>query len=148
MTVPKLGILAGTGDLPRRVIDACALSGRPFFVVAFEGQTAPETVTDDTPHEWVGLGSAGKTLKLLRRNEVEEVVLAGSMERPSLSDLKPDLWATMFLARVGPSVLSDSDGLLGAFIHELEEREGFRVVDVETVLAASEETPTTGKPAG
>lgn len=135
MTLPKLGIIAGTGDLPRRVVDACAASGRPYFVLAFKDQTSPETIGDDTPHEWVRLGAAGKALKLLRRNEVEDIVLAGSIDRPSLSELKPDLWATMFLARVGPSALNDSDGLLGAFVHELEQNEGFRVIDVETVLA-------------
>ena len=73
-------------------------------------------------------------MKQLRRNDVKDVVLAGHIEPPSLSDLRPDLWATMFLARVGPSVLNDTDGLLGAFIQELENKEGFRVIDVETVL--------------
>lgn len=140
MTLPKLGILAGTGEMPRRLVEACDRSGRPFFVVAFKGQTSPETVDEDTPHAWVRVGAAGKALKLLRRNEVEDVVLAGSMERPPLSDLKPDLWATMFLARVGPSVLNDDDGLLGAFIHELEENEGFHVVDIETILASPDAT--------
>jgi DUF1009 family protein len=137
VTFPKLGIIAGTGDLPRRVVDACGRTGRPFFVLAFKGQTAPETVEgDDTPHEWVTLGSAGKAIKTLRRNEVRDLVLAGPIDRPSsLSELKPDLWATLFLARVGPSVLNDDDGLLGAFIHELERKEGFHVVDVEAVLA-------------
>lgn len=134
MTPPKLGILAGTGDLPRRVVDACAESGRPVFVIAFKGHTNPETVSDDTPHAWVRLGAAGKALKQLRRNGVKDVVLAGHIEPPSLSDLRPDLWATLFLARVGPSVLNDTDGLLGAFIQELENKEGFRVIDVETVL--------------
>lgn len=113
------------------------------FVLAFTGQTSPETVGDDTPHAWVSLGAAGKALKTLRSNDVEDLVLAGPIDRPSLSDLKPDLWATMFLARVGPSVLSDSDGLLGAFIHELEKNEGFRVIDVDAVLAAPAFPPET-----
>lgn len=134
MTPPKLGILAGTGDLPRRLVEACAESGRPFFVIAFKDHTHPETVTDETPHAWVRLGAAGKALKQLRRNDVKDVVLAGHIEPPSLSELRPDLWATMFLARMGPSILSNSDGLLGAFVQELEDKEGFRVIDVETVL--------------
>ena len=136
MTLPKLGILAGTGDLPRRVVDACAETGRPYFVLAFKDQTSPETVGDETPHAWVRLGAAGKALKLLRRNAVEDLVLAGSIEPPSLSELRPDLWATLFLARVGPSALKDTDGLLGAFVHELEEKEGFRVIELDAVLAA------------
>jgi hypothetical protein len=136
MTVPKLAIIAGTGDLPVRVIDACRRQGRPFFVLAFTGQTPPETVVD-TPHEWVRLGAAGQALKLLRREQIEQLVLAGQIERPSLSELKPDLWVTLFLARVGMQIFDNDDGILGALVRELEEKEGFSVVDAEFLLAES-----------
>src|SRR6202043_4026277 len=33
----KLGILAGSGELPLRVIDACRAVERPLFVLALEG---------------------------------------------------------------------------------------------------------------
>lgn len=129
---PKLGIIAGGGDLPRRIIAACEASERPYFVLALEGQTPPETVTD-APHAWVRLGAAGKALKILRDAEVEELVLAGPVRRPSLSELKPDFWTTMFIARAGTKSLGD-DGILGALVRELEENEGFRVVGAEDLV--------------
>jgi len=130
----KLGIIAGEGDLPARIIAACRDRGRPFFVLALEGRTAPEAV-GDTPHAWVRLGAAGKALKLLRREKVEALVLAGPVSRPTLAELKPDLWAAKFLAKKGKQVFDDDDGLLGALIREMEETEGFRVVQAETLLA-------------
>jgi hypothetical protein len=130
----KLGIIAGEGDLPARLIATCRARGRPFFVLALEGHATPEAV-GDTPHAWVRLGAAGKALKLLRREKVEDLVLAGAVRRPSLAELKPDLWVAMFLARNGKALLADDDGLMQALIHQMEKSEGFRVVEPETLLA-------------
>ncbi len=130
--LPKLGIIAGGGDLPVRIIEACRGSGRPHFVIAFEGQTPPSTV-EGVEHGWVRLGAAGRAIKLLKNAGVEELVLAGPVRRPSLSELKPDLWTAKFIARAGVKSLGD-DGLLGAIVRELETREGFRVVGAEAVL--------------
>ena len=135
----KLGIISGEGDLPARIIAACRDRGRPFFVLALEGRTAPEAV-GDTPHAWVRLGAAGKALKLLRKEKVEDLVLAGAVRRPSLAELKPDLWVATFLARNGKALLAaadddDDDGLIQALIRQMEKSEGFRVVEPETLLA-------------
>jgi UDP-2,3-diacylglucosamine hydrolase len=129
---PKLGIIAGGGELPVRIIDACRAAGRPFFVLALEGQTPPETVAD-TPHAWVRMGAGGKALSVLRKANVEELVLAGPVRRPSVAELKPDLWTAKFVARVGIKSLGD-DGILGALVRELEQKEGFRVVGAESLL--------------
>lgn len=129
---PKLGIIAGGGDLPVRIIDACRAEDREFFVVAIEGQTPAETVRE-TAHAWVRLGAPGSAVEHLRRAGVEELVLAGPVERPSLAELKPDLWAVRFLARAGAKAFGD-DGLLGALVRELEEKEGFRVVGADSLL--------------
>ena len=40
----KLGIVAGGGELPARLVEVCRASGREIFVLAFEGQTEPAAV--------------------------------------------------------------------------------------------------------
>ncbi|MGF1640767.1 MAG: hypothetical protein ACFCUO_07440 [Rhodospirillales bacterium] len=129
----KLGIIAGEGDLAARVIAACRDRGRPFFVLALEGHAVPEVVAD-TPHAWVRLGAIGTALKLLRRERVAELILAGSVQRPSLAALKPDFWAVRFLAKNGTKV-ADDDGLLRALVDEMERSEGFRVIEADALLA-------------
>ncbi len=129
---PKLGILAGSGDLPRRIIAACVADLRPYFVIAFEGQTDPETVAN-SPHAWIRLGAAGKTVRKLHDESVEHVVMAGGIRRPSMAALRPDWWAARFLARTGALGLGD-DGLLSAIVRELEEKEGFRFVGVNELI--------------
>ena len=129
---PKLGILAGSGDLPARVIQACRDSRRDFFVIAFEQQTDPAVVAT-TPHAWVRLGAAGTALAELRKAGVEELVMAGSIRRPSLAALRPDIWATKVLAKAGIRARGD-DGLLSAIVRELEAGEGFHIVGPESIL--------------
>lgn len=129
---PKLGVLAGGGPLPRRAVDACLDEGRSVFVVAFEGHTDPETVAHGVDHVWVRLGAAGKALKALRQAGCAELVMAGPVRRPSFHEIRPDLTAARFLARLGPRALGD-DGLLRAII-ELLEHEGFRLVGLHELL--------------
>lgn len=145
----RLGIVAGGGTLPKRLIEACRATARPFFVVALEGQADPAALAD-VPHALVRLGAAGEAIARLRSEGCAELVFAGSVHRPSLADLRPDGWTAWFLARTGAFALGD-DGLLAALVRALEGEEGFRVVAVETVLpellaregAYSRLTPTT-----
>jgi DUF1009 family protein len=126
-----LGVIAGSGGLPRHVIASCRSAGRDVFVLALEGEADPATV-EAVPHAWCRLGGAAAGLDLLRANAVGELVLAGGVRRPSLVTLRPDWRAAKFLARVGYRALRD-DGLLKAIVRELE-REGFRVVGADEVL--------------
>ena len=127
----KLGIIAGGGRLPRLLIESCLETGREFFVLAFNGQADPETVSG-VAHRWVRLGAAGAILSTLREQGVEDLVLAGRLRRPSLMDIRPDIQAMKIFARLGLKGVGD-DGLLRALVGELES-EGFRVVGVHHVL--------------
>jgi len=126
-----LGILAGSGALPGRLIEACAKTGRPVFVLAFTGAADP-AVVEKVPHAWIRLGQAGTGLAILRARGVRELVMAGGVQRPSPLALRPD-WRTLkFYAALGWRALGD-DSLLRAAIRALE-REGFAVVGAESIL--------------
>lgn len=129
---PKLGILAGGGGLPGRLIEACRERKRDVFVVAFEGAADPGPISS-VPHEWVRLGAVGQTIDLLHRSGSQEVVLAGPVRRPSLTSLRPDGRGLRLLSRLAGGSLGD-DRLLTLVVSELE-GEGFRVVGVDDILA-------------
>src|SRR5258708_37506784 len=126
-----LGIIAGSGGLPRRVIDSCRTAGREVFVLALEGAAERSTV-EGVPRAWCRIGGAATGLDLLRAHAVGELVLAGGVHRPSLASLRPDWRAAKFFARVGYRALGD-DGLLSAIVKEVE-AEGFRVRGAHQLL--------------
>ena len=129
---PKLGIVAGGGELPGLVAAACRAEGRSYHVLALSGHADP-AVIGDAPADWIRLGEAGTGFDKLRQAGIVEVMMIGPVRRPSLSELVPDIRTARFFAKVGLKALGD-DGLLRAVVAELE-HEGFRVVGVDEVLS-------------
>ncbi len=128
-----LGLIAGGGDLPVRLIDAARKSGRSLYVIALDGQAdIPAAVLSAVAHDTVRLGKVGKMLDLLREHGVSELIFAGRVKRPSLVGLMPDARGAKFMAKIAGKALGD-DGLLRAVVAELE-GEGFRVLGPETLL--------------
>jgi len=128
---PKLGIIAGGGDLPRMVIDACRNKSRDFHVFALEGQAEAATV-EGVPHDWIRLGAAGTALKRAQELSIREVVMAGSVTRPSFASLRPDWKALSFIMRIGKKGFGD-DGLLRRIVDGIE-AEGFTVIGPDSLL--------------
>jgi DUF1009 family protein len=129
----RLGLIAGGGDLPLRVLDACRASGRDVFVVALEGQADPALVTPGLPHAWVRIGAPGRMIAAFRAAGIDELVMAGRVVRPSLSEIRPDWRAIKFLAARGGRLGGDDD-LLSAIIAAIEREEGWRVIPVGVLL--------------
>jgi DUF1009 family protein len=126
-----LGIIAGSGALPRRLIESVQTQGRNVFVVALDGEAEPQTVAN-VAHIWCRLGAAAKALRALRDNGVSDVCFAGGVHRPSLAAIRPDWRAAKFFTKVGYRLLGD-DGLFSAIAKELE-NEGFRVIGAHDLL--------------
>ncbi len=121
----KLAIIAGGGALPGLVIQACREAGRPFFVVAIEGQADPASL-EGVPHAWCRMGAAAKGEKILREFDPQEVVFVGKVRRPSIKELRPDWRALKVIVKATRRAFGD-DGLLRAIIKEFE-AEGVKVV--------------------
>lgn len=129
-----LGIIAGSGALPRTLMKACIQAERPFFVIALEGAAEDETVEAAAgAAEWVRVGAIGRAMDALRANGVTEIVLAGKVARPKLSGLRPDMKGTKLLARIGTQLVTGDNDLVNNIIQFVEE-EGFRVIGADQVM--------------
>ena len=127
----KLGIIAGGGTVPGQLIQAAKSQGRDCFVLAIKNSADPVPLAG-VDHVWLRLGQAGRAFELLHEKNVAEVVMAGPVRRPTLSEMRPDWRTARFFARIGLKALGD-DGLLSAVIGEFES-EGFKVVGAHEVL--------------
>lgn len=128
----KLGIVAGGGTLPQTLINHCLQNKRDFFVLAIENNADKAIFTEDIPHKWIRIGQAGTGFKLMHEQNVEEIVMIGTIHRPTLADLVPDLRTAAFFARIGLKSVGD-DGILRALINDIES-ENMRVVGIHEVI--------------
>ena len=132
---PKLGIIAGGGSLPGRIIDVCQSSGRSYYVIGIIGYASP-TLLEGTPHSWVHISKAGAAFETLKDKNVKEIVMIGDVKLPSLFETFPDYRSVKFFAKVAFKSLFKFVGdnsLLIAAAAELEE-EGFVVIGIDEIV--------------
>ncbi len=124
LSVKTLGVIAGGGALPLKLLHACDDLGIEPFIVAFDGQTDPALV-QGYEHMWTRFGAIGKIIKTLKSHDVRDLVMIGKMRRPSMAELKPDLKAAELIAKLGFGALGDNDFL--GVIRKFLEAEGFEI---------------------
>ena len=128
-----LGVIAGGGALPLRVVQAATAIGRPVHVVVLEGHGDPAAYAGQS-HVTLRWGLAAQMLAWLKQQGVREVVLAGTVARPSLLSLRPDAASMKLLGRIGRAAFNGDDSILRAVMKVLAE-EGFEVVGAQALLA-------------
>lgn len=128
----KLGIIAGGGSIPHILIDYAKNHKIPYFVLAIEGNADRAIFDDSINHKWIRIGQAGTGFKLLKDEGVQDVVMIGTIHRPTFSELVPDLRTTAFFTKLGLRALGD-DGILRALIKEIE-NENIKVVGVHEIM--------------
>jgi DUF1009 family protein len=132
VTPEPLGIIAGGGLLPVRVAEAVAASGRPVVVAVLEGHgdAAAYPAFPARAFRW---GLAATMLAWLKDQGVRQVVLAGTVSRPSVLSLRPDAAGVKLLARIGRAAFTGDDSILRAVMKVLAE-DGFEVLGAQQVL--------------
>jgi DUF1009 family protein len=146
VTEPGLGIVAGTGALPRLIAEDCARRGEPCLVLVFDGIALDWTGAHATAR--MPFEKPGRLLAALRKAGCSRVTFAGGMTRPRLDPLRFDLTALRLAPRVLPLLRKGDDAMLRGFARILE-AEGFAVVPPHSVLEgllAPEGVPTRAQP--
>ncbi|QPH53985.1 LpxI family protein [Pontivivens ytuae] len=126
-----LGILAGRGDLPKRIAEARAAEGRPYLVVALEGFAGGWA--DAHPHVTAPITGVRRILDALRGAGCAHLVMAGGVERPSINPLALDRKALSWLPRLAPALRKGDDALLRT-VRGLLEHEGLTLIGADEVL--------------
>lgn len=127
----RIGIIAGQGDFPLLIARAARAAGIEVVALAISGFASPEIDTAADRTEWVELGQVGRTLAILRENDVTAVAMAGRVPHASIFQYRHfDVRAMKLLAK---AVTRKADALLGVVTQELE-AEGIRVLDSSLFL--------------
>jgi DUF1009 family protein len=135
-----LALICGGGSLPMAVAGHVAARGREAVLFPVRGAAAPADFAQ-RPHHWLHPGQIGRFSRIARAAGCSDVVFIGSLVRPALWQIRPDLTALMLLPRIAAAFRGGDDYLLTNAARILEER-GFRL------LGAHEVAPEILVPAG
>jgi DUF1009 family protein len=126
-----LALICGGGSLPLAV--ANFVSGRGRSVILFPLYGAAEgTAVESFPHHWLHIGQIGKFMRLARAAGCSDLIFIGSLVRPSIWQVRPDLKAFSLLARVLAAYRGGDNHLLSG-MGKIFEQEGFHLLGAHEV---------------
>lgn len=120
-----LAIIAGGGDYPPLLARLAAARGHAVFVAGLEGAADPAAFSP-AEVQMFRLGQLGRLLDVLRRRETGDIVLLGSLPRPSFGALRPEASTLKYLPHFARAFQGGDDHLLRGVV-DFFETQGFRV---------------------
>ncbi len=122
----RIGILAGGGTLPREIADSIAARGIPLHIVALDSEANADF--GPYPVTRVNWGEIGRMVSTFKETGCSDLIIIGSVTRPDLTTIKPDLGFVRALGTVLGLVLAGGDDSVLRGVIAFFERRGFRVV--------------------
>jgi DUF1009 family protein len=126
-----LALICGGGSLPLAVADIVAAHGRRVLLFPLRG-AADGRAYAERPHHWIHLGQFGKFARIARAAGCRDLVLIGSLVRPSLWQIRPDWHALRAMPQIARAFRGGDDHLLSNIARLVEER-GFRLLGAHEV---------------
>jgi len=126
-----LAILCGGGTLPFTVADMVAQKGRKVFIYALNGWADPKRV-EAYPHQWGAIGQFGRFCRFARTAGCRDVVLIGTLIRPSFSQIRFDVATLRVLPQIVAAFRGGDDHLLTG-VGRIFENAGFRLLGAHEV---------------
>ncbi len=126
-----LGILAGEGALPVQLTQYCIDNDISVCVVQFDSCTYnnfPSVPSITTKMERVG-----EIFSFFKKHNVQNVVMIGNLQRPSITSMRPDFKGIKTLGRIAGAFMKGDDNLLRSLRIEIE-NENFDVKGIDYYL--------------
>jgi len=131
VSVPRLGLIAGGGDLPLRIAARCDDEGRGLFVIRLKGFADPHLAR--WPGVDLGMAEIGAILAALKREDCGVVCFAGIVARPDFRSLKPDFKGAALLPGIIAAATKGDDALLRKIL-SIFEAEGYAIEGADDLL--------------
>jgi DUF1009 family protein len=119
-----LALICGGGSLPLAVADSVAARGRKVLLFPLRGFADAADFTG-REHTWVHLGQFGTVARRARAQGCRDIVCLGSVVRPSLWQLRPDVFTLKVLPEIVKAYRGGDNHLLSS-VGKVIESHGFR----------------------
>jgi UDP-2,3-diacylglucosamine hydrolase len=131
-TLDRIGILAGTGEIPMYFARKASQQGIKLVSIGFSEEIRNGLAPFSEQSYAIGVGQAGKILKTLKQNDVKDLLILGKVDKSIIFKLqKFDFKALKFLKNI---VTHEDKVLLLGVIDEFE-KEGFRILSQKEFLS-------------
>lgn len=128
----KLGIIAGSGDLPKIIANDYLKKGGEVYIAMIQN-AASEADYSSFNSEIFQIGQVGKALDFFKKNNVSDVIIIGGVKKPNILTLRVDKTGAKLIARIIKQKIIGDDKLLRIIADFIEEY-GFNVLSPMSAL--------------
>ena len=127
-----IAIFAGRGQLPEILIKECQKQQRKFIVFLLEGEIYENDYSAYQPYK-IAYGEVEKFLKILKENEIKNLVFIGGVTKPNFSSLKVDKTGAILLAKILANKILGDDAVIRTVL-KFFEKHGLKIIPIEELL--------------
>ena len=127
----KTIFLFGGGKLPKLILNELIKKKYKFFVIEIGKTNIPQKYIDIKN---INLGKILTELILLKKQGYNKILMAGSITRPKLTDIKLDFNSIKLISKFTKEFLQGGDNRLLKFVIEQLEKIGFRVLQLNKLF--------------
>lgn len=124
----RIAILAGGGSLPGEIAARLKARGDHVHILAINGAAEITAGAGETPQTTVDFAQVGKILRVLKNDDLTEMLIIGAVKRPDLANMKPDLGFFQALPTLIRLIRAGGDDAVLRGVITFFERQGVRIV--------------------
>ena len=128
----KLGLIAGQGELPLKILDKCKKDNIEVFCVLLNA-FADKDKYKDFNNINVSFGQVGKVINFFKKNNIENIVFAGGVKKPSIGLMKLDFKGFLLLKQLLKNKMLGDNTVLETVISFLN-KYNLNVLEIDSIL--------------
>ena len=125
-----IAVIAGSGKLPIKIATFLKKKNARFLVLCIKGFANFEDYKKYNSFS-LRMGEGLKAINILKKNKIKKLIFLGALERPSLLDLRPDVW-TLFKV-FNFIFFKKTDDIILRNVAAIFESEGFKVIGLSDI---------------
>ena len=125
-----IAIVAGSGKLPFKIANHLQRVNSRFIVLCIKGFSKTKDYKN-YKHYALRMGQGASAINILKKNNIKRLIFLGALERPTLSDLKPDFWTLFKVFKF--IFFKKTDDVILRNVVSIFENEGFKVIGLSDI---------------
>jgi UDP-2,3-diacylglucosamine hydrolase len=113
-----IGLFLGSTDFPKKILDKIKKKKKEYFIVDL---TKNNAFKKDKRSYFINIGKFGQILRLIKKKRCKNVLFAGKIDKPKISNLKLDIKGIYYLPRIVKSLKLGDAAILKELIKILAE---------------------------
>lgn len=130
----NIALIAGGGDLPKKIIEKLELLGESFDVLSILSSSKEGDSDDLGAYPKFRIGEIGGMLEYIKSIGAKKIIFCGSVKRPSFFSLKLDRVGKEWLRCLGVRAFLGDDALIKGIRKILSDKYGLEIISPQTIL--------------